>query len=342
VERLRIGVIGAGRIAAGSHLPCLVRFPDVELVLCEVDEARLATVAAQFGITQTYSDHRELIERERLDAAFVLTPPPVTYGVAKDTLAAGVPTLMEKPPGMATAETRDLRDTARTNGTFGIVAVNRRFQPMLNEARRMVERDGPIATIVSEFYHYSMALYRQLGSSEQTLANIITPGAIHSIDLVRYLGGDVAAVHASADAYFDRHPDSFTALIRFQGGANALLNYNLTSPVRIEKVSFHGRQASAFLVGLAESCVVHQGDLTFDLRNIRRHDPSSPEWSDRPYNPVINGWWDQARFFVDCVKEGREPTFPASNLEDAVKTMELIDLIGGQFDGAVDGAAGGG
>jgi predicted dehydrogenase len=220
-----------------------------------------------------------------------------------------------------------------------MVAVNRRFQPMLNEARRMVERDGPIATIVSEFYHYSMALYRQLGSSEQTLANIITPGAIHSIDLVRYLGGDVAAVHASADAYFDPHSDSFTALIRFQGGANALLNYNLTSPVRIEKVSFHGRQASAFLVGLAESCVVHQGDLTFDLKNIRRYDPSSPEWSDRPFNPVINGWWDQARFFVDCVKEGREPGFPASNLDDAVKTMELIDLIGSRFDGVVEGAA---
>jgi predicted dehydrogenase len=341
MDRLRIGVIGAGRIAAGSHLPCLARFPDVELLLCEVDAARRASVAGQFAIpeSRTYADHRELLARERLDAAFVLTPPAVTYGVAKDTLAAGIPTLMEKPPGMATAETRDLRDTARARGTFGMVAVNRRFQPMLNEARRMVERDGPIATIVAEFYHYSMALYRQLGSSDQTLANIITPGAIHTIDLVRYLGGDVAVVHASKDAYFDKHPDSFTALIRFQGGANALLNYNLTSPVRIEKVSFHGRQASAFLVGLAESCVVHQGDVTFDLRNIRRYDPSSPEWSDRPYNPVINGWWDQARFFVDCVRDGREPAFPASNLEDAVKTMELIDLIGGQFDGVVEAAA---
>ena len=240
VERLRIGVIGAGRIAAGSHLPCLTRFPDVEVVLCEVDAARLATVAAQYGIAKTYADHRDLLDRERLDAVFVLTPPAVTYTVATDTLAAGVPTLMEKPPGMTTAETRDLLRDCPIRATFGMVAVNRRFQPMLNEARRMVERDGPIATIVAEFYHYSMALYRQLGSSEQTLANIITPGAIHTIDLVRYLGGDVAAVHASADSYFDRHPDSFTALIRFEGGANALLNYNLTSPVRIEKVSFHG------------------------------------------------------------------------------------------------------
>lgn len=339
MEKLRVGVIGAGRIAAGSHLPCLAKFPDVEVVLCEVDEARLKFVADRFGINETRADYRDMLARDRPDAVFVLTPPAVTYGVARDALAAGVPTIMEKPPGMATAETRDLLATARAAGTTGMVAVNRRFQPMLNQARRMVEANGRIAVIVAEFYHYSLSLYRSLGSSEETLARIITPGAIHTIDLVRYLGGDVTSVHAYADQYFDEHADSFTALIRFEGGATALLNYNLTSPVRIEKVSFHGRQASAYLVGLAESCVVHQGDMTFDLRNVQRHDPSSPEWSDKPYNAFINGWWHQARFFVDCVKEGREPAFPASNLEDAVKTMELIDLIGGQFNGLVPARA---
>ena len=335
MEKLRVGVVGAGRISAGSHLPCLTAFPDVELVLCEVDEGRLRTVADRFGIRETRSDYRELLAQDRLDAVFVLTPPAVTHGVARDCLAAGVPTLMEKPPGMTTDETRDLLATARATGAKGMVAVNRRFQPMLNQARRMVEENGRIAVIVAEFYHYSLALYRALGSSEESLARVITPGAIHTIDLLRYLGGDVTSVHAHADHYFDRHADSFTALLRFEGGATGLLNYNLTSPVRIEKVSFHGRNGSAFLVGLAETCVVHQGDLTYDLRNVRRYDPSSPEWSDRPYNATINGWWDQARYFIDCVRDDRQPAFPASNLEDAVKTMDLIDLIGGQFDGAV-------
>jgi len=31
MDKLRVGVIGAGRISAGSHLPCLAAFPDVEL-----------------------------------------------------------------------------------------------------------------------------------------------------------------------------------------------------------------------------------------------------------------------------------------------------------------------
>ena len=50
---------------------------------------------------------------------------------------------------------------------------------------------------------------------------------------------------------------------------------------------------------------------------------------------AINGWWHQDRFFLDCVREGRPVAFPASNLEDAVKTMELIDMIRDQWNGPV-------
>jgi predicted dehydrogenase len=335
VANLRVGVIGAGRISAGSHLPCLVNYGDLDLVLCEVDETRLGIVAGQFGIRETRTDYREMLANDGLDAVLVLTPPAATYGVAKDCLSAGVPTLMEKPPGMTTAETRDLLATAQATGANAMVAVNRRFNPLLTQAREMVEENGRIAVIVAEFYHFSIPLYRSMGSPEETLAAIITPGSIHTVDLIRYLGGDVAEVYARADSYFDRHPDSFTAMIRFKNGATGLLNYNLTSPVRIEKVSFHGNQASAFLVGLADSCIVHKGDVTYDLTNVRRRDPSSPEWSDRPNNPWINGWWHQDRFFLDGVRDARPVAFPASNLADAVKTMELIDLIRDQWNGPV-------
>jgi predicted dehydrogenase len=174
-----------------------------------------------------------------------------------------------------------------------------------------------------------------MGSPEDSLASIVTPGAIHTVDLIRYLGGDVAEVHARADRMVDRHPDSFTALIRFVGGAVGLLNYNLTTSVRMEKVSFHGDQASAFLTGLADSCVVYRDDAVYDLTNIRRRDPSSAEWSDKPYNPFINGWWHQDKFFLDAVRDGRPIDFPGSNLEDGVRTMELIDLIRTGHDGPV-------
>jgi predicted dehydrogenase len=335
MTRLRVGVIGAGRISAGSHLPCLMNYGDVDVVLCEVNEPRLRLVAEQFGIRDTRTDYQAMLASDSLDAVLVLTQPAATYRVARDCLSAGLPTLMEKPPGMSTDETRDLLATARTSGAQAMVAVNRRFNPLLTRARAMVEERGRIAVVVAEFYQFSMPLYRRMGSSEESLASVVVPGSIHTVDLIRYLGGDVAEVYARADAYFDRHPDSFTAMIRFTSGGSGLLNYNLTSPLRLERVSFHGNEASAVLEGLADSCVVHVGDVTHDLTNIRRRDPSSPEWSDRPYNPFINGWWHQDRFFLDHVRDGQPIGFPASNLEDAVKTMELIDLIRSGHNGPV-------
>ncbi|MGN6563135.1 MAG: Gfo/Idh/MocA family protein, partial [Thermomicrobiales bacterium] len=196
MPKLRVGVIGAGRIAEGSHLPCLTRFADVKLVLCESAPERLAMVSRQFGIGATVSDYHELLATGRLDAVFVLTPPATLFPIARDCLAAGVPTLLEKPPGLTTAETRALAETAERAGVFGMVGLNRRFQPLLNQAKRMVEANGPIATVIVEFYHFHMDILRGLGATEDGLAQVLTSGCIHSIDLLRYLCGDVTEVYA--------------------------------------------------------------------------------------------------------------------------------------------------
>ncbi|HET8626450.1 MAG TPA: Gfo/Idh/MocA family oxidoreductase [Thermomicrobiales bacterium] len=338
MARLRVGVIGAGRIAVGSHLPCLARFGDVELVLCDTAPERLAEASSQFGIAATETDYRRLLATARLDAAFVLTPPPTLFPIARDCLAAGVPTLLEKPPGLATAETRALAATARRAGVFGMVGLNRRFQPLLNRAKELVEAGGPIATVIVEFYHFHMDILREMGATEEGLAQVLTTGCIHSIDLMRYLCGEVTEVYAHAGQYFDRHPDSFTALVRFAGGATALFHNHLLGEVRAEKLTIHGRRASAYLEGLTQRCVVHQGAFTHEIQAIEHADPSAPQWADRPRQPYLNGWWDQDRHFLDCVRAGRPPSRPAADLDDAARTMALIDHIREQVRGPVPAA----
>src|SRR3954447_13145003 len=341
MEKLRVGVIGTGRIAEGSHLPCLSRFRDVELVLCDVATERLEQVGRQFGIRTTYTDYREMVAKAGLDAVFVLTPPAATFAVARDCLTAGIPTLMEKPPGMATAETRDLASTARRTGAYGMVGVNRRFQPLLNQAKRMIEANGQIATVIVEFYHFHMGILREIGATDAGLAQVLTSGGIHSVDLMRYLCGDATEVYAHNGQYFDHLTDSFAAMVCFDSGATALFHNHLLGEVRSEKLTIHGRRSSAFLEGLAQRCVVHKDDFTHDLHLIEHIDPSAPQWADRPRQPYLNGWWDQDRFFLDCVREQRPPSYPASDLDDAVRTMELIDHLSNQFRGPVTGTAGG-
>ena len=43
--------------------------------------------------------------------------------------------------------------------------------------------------------------------------------------------------------------------------------------------------------------------------------------------PVSNGTIEQARYFLDCVKNDRPISLPAANLDEAVKTMELADAV---------------
>ena len=48
--------------------------------------------------------------------------------------------------------------------------------------------------------------------------------------------------------------------------------------------------------------------------------------ADRRYKP---GFWRQDQTFLQCVEAGEPLPFPACDLDDAVKTMELIDQIAG-------------
>ena len=74
-------------------------------------------------------------------------------------------------------------------------------------------------------------------------------------------------------------------MIRFQNGATGLLNYipHFPGPNREGLVPRqHG-------VGLSRWSRRHlhcpPDDVTYDLTNVKRRDPLSPEWSDRPNNP---------------------------------------------------------
>ena len=50
---------------------------------------------------------------------------------------------------------------------------------------------------------------------------------------------------------------------------------------------------------------------------------------DQQYKP---GFWRQDQTFLECVRAGKPLPDPACDLEDAIKTMELIDAISGTQD----------
>jgi predicted dehydrogenase len=136
VERVRIGVVGAGSWSTLAHLPALCKHPGAVVAgLADADPRRLAATADRFGIAHRHADHRALIEAGELDGLVIATPHATHYAIASDALAAGLHLLVEKPLTVQGADARELHARARTAGLHLLVGHTYHFQPSSRAVR---------------------------------------------------------------------------------------------------------------------------------------------------------------------------------------------------------------
>ena len=313
---MKIAVIGAGNIAV-KHLEVLKAFDDVQITaLCNAGHPRIHEAAERFGIERRYTDYRQMLDEAEFDAVFVLVSVTRIVEVARECLNRGLPTLIEKPPGLSVADTQALAETAAAGKSLNMVALNRRFYSVMQRAREAILEAGPLVSIIVEAPE-RIADYRAAGHPDEVINNILFANGIHCIDLFRYFGGEVAEVKTESTPWFENQPDSYNALLRFENGATGHYISNWTSPGRWS-VNLYGKNRKVTLCPLERGTVLQTEGEQYDL-------PVDPV--DQNFKPGI---YAQARYFIDCVRENKKPAFPAADLDDAVKTMKLIDLIRGE------------
>ena len=85
-KEINVGIVGAGDIAQRRHLPNLQKIEGVNVVaVCNRTRETVAKVAEDFQIPGVYTNWRELMRQEEIDAVFIATPP---YLHCPATLAA--------------------------------------------------------------------------------------------------------------------------------------------------------------------------------------------------------------------------------------------------------------
>jgi predicted dehydrogenase len=144
-EKLRVGVIGAGRWSKTAHLPGWMRSPLCELVaICDLDRELADDAAARFGIGEVTTDASALLARDDLDVIDV-----VTRGDHQDlvfaTLEAGKHCLVEKPVCHDYAEVWRADRLARDKGLKTKVGLTFRYAPAVMYMFDLI-REGFIGT----------------------------------------------------------------------------------------------------------------------------------------------------------------------------------------------------
>ncbi len=129
VDKLRVGVIGAGRWSTTAHLPGFYRSPLCELVmLCDLDQELAHARARQFDIPEVATDYREMLSRRDIDVVDI-----VTRGDHQDlvfaVLEAGKHCLVEKPVCHDYKDVWRAHERAASNGLKTKVGLTFRYAP---------------------------------------------------------------------------------------------------------------------------------------------------------------------------------------------------------------------
>ena len=313
---VRVAVIGMG--APFRHLPALAHIPGATLVaLCDIDEARLREASRTYGVQATFTDYRAMLERVAADAVYVLPSVLRTVEVATDCLERGFHVFVEKPPGIRAQQTRDLARLARQRDLISMVGFNRRFHPLVTAARAVVARNGRPSSMIAEWW--KPLLMEDMGKAfpPGVLERLLSATTIHSVDVLRFLGGEVDEILAVAGSFFSPYVDATYALLRFRkGGVGVLLSdYHTT---KVERLQIHGQGVLVELIGMnhpyREGRVFENGqwnDLV--VPSGERTDP--------------DGFFEEDQHFIACVGAGKPVGPLAADLEDAVRTMELAEAI---------------
>jgi predicted dehydrogenase len=145
-DKLRVGVIGAGRWSTAAHLPGFTRSPLCDIVvLCDLDRELAEARAKQFGIREVTTDYEKVLSRSDIDVVDI-----VTRGVDRGenhqrltfaTLEAGKHVLCEKPVCHDYRDIRRAHELAQAKGLKTKVGLTFRYAPAIMYIASLIEED---------------------------------------------------------------------------------------------------------------------------------------------------------------------------------------------------------
>jgi len=348
VDRARVALIGLGHAALDLHLPGYVECPALELVAGADPRPEARAAAEARGLLpRTYSDYREMLDRERPEFVSVLVPAHLTEGICKDCFSRGIHVHCEKPLALDLVTATRIVAAAEQARVPLKVCFNYRFFPDAAEARRDIAegRIGqPYFIDVSEYARYPFV--SEGGRSTWGIAADATPfwgspdgradasrliwayKAVHYIDLARFwTGAEVATVFVEMGRHggvADIGENFCCALLTMTSGCRVKLSHCWGShgcgrrgPCLTAEVKIEGEEGSLWIerVPGADGQPAQPGvyRIYSQGRLVKRLSPD-PAW--------VPSFAASLLELVSAVRESREPM---SSGRDALRVMEVVD-----------------
>ena len=231
---LKWGVLGAGSVAQRRAMPAIHKASGAELhALFSRNATRAQQLATEHNATKAYSSVDDLLADPDLDAIYVSTPVNLHCEQVIAAAERGLHVLCDKPMALTTEECKRMIGACDVNEVHLQVCLLFRFHSCFQQIRNWIE-EGKLGQIV----HGRMPfLKKYLLSDDEWRAQPDKGGGgcmmdlgPHSVDMLRYLIGEVTEVTAFCDSNIHNYQVEETGgiLMRFQNGAQGFTDMSFS------------------------------------------------------------------------------------------------------------------
>lgn len=323
---IKIAVIGTG-IMGKNAINVWKRHTGVEVVaLCDLKEERLKQTAAEFKIPAVYTDHRNLLNEEEVDAIHINTPDWAHFTPVMDSLMAGKHVLVEKPMTTNVDEADKIVTAVKESGLKFQVSYNHRWLSVYHKVYSDIKA-GKIGECLMGFAKKNNPIIVPTEwipwSADSSPAWFLSS---HDIDLITWwVNSKAIEVYATGikKVLLEKGINTYDAIqaqVRFESGFFATFEsawiYSNKSPYLPDSyMEIVGSEGHVFMDRKAESIEMATADSYIYPRTLLNYQ-------------VFDRWQGALPAcmysFIDAINDNREPFVTA---EDGRNVTAILDAI---------------
>ncbi|MBQ7740821.1 MAG: inositol 2-dehydrogenase [Eubacterium sp.] len=229
MKKLKVGIIGAGRIGQVHAKSITYHIPQAEIIaISDIFVEGAKKVAEELGIENYYQDYHEILNNPEIEAVLICSSTDTHADIACEAAQAGKHIFCEKPVDLTVAKIKKVIDAVNKAGVKLQIGFNRRYDHNFAHIKALADEGklGELQTIKITSRDPEAPPIEYVKVS----GGIFLDMTVHDFDMARFIGGEVDEVYANATVMVDKAigegGDVDTALValKFKSGAIGVID----------------------------------------------------------------------------------------------------------------------
>ncbi len=320
---IRIGVIGYGywgpNIARNFHTLKDARVA----VICDKRPESLTRAKQAFPDVEVTTDSCRVLTSPDVDAVAVVTPVWTHFELAEAALHNGKHVFVEKPFTSTAEQARRLVELGSKKNLRIMVDHTFLFTGAVKKIRQLIDCDE-----LGKLYYYDSTRVN-LGLFQHDV-NVIWDLAPHDLSIMDHLIPDKPkAIIATGERHLNSYEDLAYITVYFENNMIAHINVNWLSPVKVRTTLIGGEKKMVVWndVEADEKVKVYDKGVQITARqgvyDLLVSYRSGDMWA--PKVEQTEALRTECQYFIDCVKDGKEPFNDGYSGLKVVRMLEAAD-----------------